>query len=121
MIILNLPLPPSVNTYWRANGNRRFISKEGMEFKRRVAEIVIENNTPKLGAQPVEMWVYIYPRDRRRQDIDNRLKAVLDSIQDAGVIDDDSQVDRLIVERGEIRKGGGCMVFIFTEEESKWQ
>ena len=49
MVILSLPYPPSVNTYWRANGNRRFISKAGVEFKKAVAEYVINHNVPKLG------------------------------------------------------------------------
>jgi len=45
-------------------------------------------------------------------DIDNCAKAILDSLQDAGVFDDDSQVWKLNIERGISKKGGGCIVMI---------
>lgn len=112
MIVLNLPLPPTVNHYWGAQGHRRFVSKAGVQFKLAVQDYVIENNVPKLGEKRLQMQVTLYPRDRRRQDIDNRIKALWDALCDAGVYFDDSQIDVLIVQRGEIRKGGGCLVMI---------
>ena len=66
----------------------------------------------KLGSARLEMKVVLYPRDRRKQDIDNRIKALWDALGDAGVFEDDEQIDVLIVERGEIKKGGGCLVLI---------
>jgi crossover junction endodeoxyribonuclease RusA len=58
------------------------------------------------------MQVTLYPKDRRKQDIDNRIKALWDALASAGVYEDDSQIDVLIVQRGEIKKGGGCLVMI---------
>ena len=58
------------------------------------------------------MQVTLYPKDRRKQDIDNRIKALWDALADAGVFDNDEQIDTLIVQRGAIKKGGGCMVII---------
>jgi crossover junction endodeoxyribonuclease RusA len=58
------------------------------------------------------MQVILYPRDKRKQDIDNRIKALWDALGDAGVFDDDEQIDILMVSRGAIKKGGGCMVII---------
>lgn len=110
--MLNLPLPPTVNHYWGAQGHRRFVSKAGVQFKLAVQDYVIEHNVPKLGEKRLQMQVTLYPRDKRRQDIDNRIKALWDALCDAGVYDDDSQIDVLIVQRGEIRKGGGCLVMI---------
>src|SRR5512139_1368730 len=112
MIVLNLPLPPSVNSYRTIFRNRMGISKAGREFKLKVQEYVIENCVPKLGEKRLQMQVTLYPRDRRKQDIDNRIKALWDALTDAGVFDDDEQIDILIVQRGEIRKGGGCFVMI---------
>lgn len=88
------------------------ISKAGREFKLKVQDYVLENCVPKLGQKRLQMQVTLYPRDRRKQDIDNRIKALWDALTDAGVFDDDEQIDILIVQRGEIRKGGGCFVMI---------
>ena len=88
------------------------ISKAGREFKAQVSVYVVEYRVPKLGKARLEMKVIIYPRDRRKQDIDNRIKALWDALGDAGVFDDDEQIDILLIERGEIKKNGGCLVCI---------
>lgn len=112
MIILNLPLPPSVNSYRTIFRGRMGISKAGRAFKEQVSDYVAEFRVPKLGDARIEMKVVVYPRDRRKQDIDNRIKALWDALSDAGVFDDDEQIDILHIERGEIKKGGGVLVFI---------
>ena len=112
MIVLNLPLPPSVNSYRTIFRNRMGISKAGKEFKAQVSDYVVEYRVPKLGNARLEMQVILYPRDKRKQDIDNRIKALWDALGDAGVFDDDEQIDILMVSRGAIKKGGGCMVII---------
>ena len=112
MLILSLPLPPSVNSYRTIFRGRMGISKAGREFKEKVSDYVAEYNVPKLGDARLEMKVTLYPRDKRKQDIDNRIKALWDSLVDAGVFDDDEQIDVLFVQRGEIKKGGGCLVMI---------
>ena len=112
MILLNLPLPPSVNSYRTIFRGRMGISKAGREFKAQVSDYVVEYRVPKLGKARLEMKVVIFPRDRRKQDIDNRIKALWDALGDAGVFDDDEQIDVLMIERGEIKKGGGVLVII---------
>ncbi len=112
MIILNLPLPPSVNSYRTIFRKRMNISAAGRKYKAEVSDYVNEYRVPKLGNARLEMKVVIYPRDRRKQDIDNRIKALWDALGDAGVFDDDEQIDVLIIERGEIKKGGGVLVMI---------
>ena len=52
------------------------------------------------------------PRDKRRLDIDNRIKAVFDALEEAGVFNDDFQVDHLEMIRGDIIKGGKIIVVI---------
>lgn len=73
---------------------------------------MVEYRVPKLGNARLEMQVTLYPKDRRKQDIDNRIKALWDALTDAGVFDDDEQIDVLMVQRGSIKKGGGCLVMI---------
>lgn len=119
MIILYLPYPPSVNNYWITSGNRKFLSKRGREFKEQVVAYVIEKNVPKLGEMAVQIDIILRPRNKRLMDIDNSCKAILDSIQDAGIIDDDSQVWKLTIERGITHTGGSCVVMIEEYKEHK--
>jgi crossover junction endodeoxyribonuclease RusA len=114
MIVLNLPLPPSVNSYRTIFRGKMGISKAGRDFKVKVSDYVAEYRVPKLGDARLEMKVTLFPRDRRKQDIDNRIKALWDALADAGVFNDDEQIDILHVDRGEIKKGGGCLVLIET-------
>lgn len=111
MIALTLPFPPSVNHYWQASGHRRFISKRGMDFRASVAGEVADKGINSLGGS-LQVFVSLFPPDKRRRDVDNPIKALLDALQHAGVYDDDSQIRFLSVERKEIQKGGACCVVI---------
>ena len=118
MLVLNLPLPPSVNHYWGQHGHRRYVSKAGVAFKEQVNAYVLEYKVPRLGTARLEFQVTLYPKDRRKQDIDNRIKALWDALAEAGVFDNDEQIDVLMVQRGAIKKGGGCLVVIDKIEET---
>lgn len=111
-ITLNLPYPCSVNSYWLTSGKRRYISKRGVEFKRAVKTLWDDCGHSGFGDSPVELDVMLYPRDSRLMDIDNMLKCLGDSLQDAGAFDDDQQVWKITIERGNKIKGGGCKVNI---------
>lgn len=63
------------------------------------------------------MRIDAYPPDRRRRDLDNILKSLLDSITHAGVIEDDSLIDDLHIVRRELRKNGAIEIQIFESEK----
>jgi crossover junction endodeoxyribonuclease RusA len=107
MIILTLPFPPSVNTYYRRGAHATYMSKGGREYKAKVAEYITESNSPKLGAARLSLEIVLWPKDKRKYDIDNRIKALLDSLQDAGVFDDDEQIDQINIYRGSGTVSGG--------------
>jgi crossover junction endodeoxyribonuclease RusA len=89
------------------------MSKAGREYKQAVAEYVSCNDFPKMGSVRLSISMVVWPRDKRVFDIDNRIKSVLDSLQDAGLFDDDSQVDELSIYRGsQIVPGGSIKVMI---------
>jgi crossover junction endodeoxyribonuclease RusA len=89
------------------------MSKAGREYKQVVAEYIASGDFPKLGDKRLSVSMVIWPRDRRVFDLDNRLKSVLDSIQDAGLFHSDSQVDELCIYRGShIVPGGSIKVMI---------
>ena len=117
MIYINLPYPPSINNYWIASGHRRFISQRGRDFKNHVAEYCAEWRVPKFGNVPMWVEIVLHPRSKKLMDIDNCIKPILEALQDAGVFDDDCQVQRLSITRGVPKKGGGCVVMLDRIED----
>lgn len=111
MMTFELPWPPSINHYWRHVGNRVLISREGVAFRRLVMIKLGYTLTEPLKSR-LEVRVDLHPPDRRRRDIDNVAKALLDAIQHAGLYEDDSQIDRLMLERKTMKPKGGVVVWI---------
>ena len=101
-----------MNTYWRNFRGNTVLSKSGRLFKTAVAECVVAQEIPKFGNKRLEVTLFLYPRSKVVTDLDNRLKAVLDGLEEAGVYDNDGQIDVLMIQRGEQRKGGGVDVMI---------
>jgi crossover junction endodeoxyribonuclease RusA len=104
--MIDLPYPPSVNTYWRANGKRRFISKAGVLFSKEVQFLWKLEKHSGFKDHKIKMDIIIHPRSKRIFDLDNCLKAILDALMKAGAYDDDSQIDELTIKRGVFIKGG---------------
>ena len=119
-----LQWPPSINHYWRRVGNKTILSKEGRDYRTKVANDVRFAGFIASRLMPGRLSVEIvaYTPDRRRRDLDNLLKAILDCLQHAGVYKDDSQVDRLLIERGPVGEfvlaAGGIRVRISPLSET---
>jgi len=111
MLHIELPYPPSVNHYWRRVRARTLISRGGRAFRQAVCSILAARGVrPLIG--PLVVDVVILPPDRRRRDIDNVQKALLDALQHGGAYEDDSQIVRLTIEKGEPVEGGKTTVSI---------
>jgi crossover junction endodeoxyribonuclease RusA len=111
MIVLELPLPPTINTYYGQHGKRRFVKPAGIAFRQSVAAIVAAAGHATLTGR-IELFAAIYPADRRQQDLDNRSKSLQDALTHAGVWLDDEQIDSLHLVRREVVKGGKVNVVI---------
>lgn len=100
MITLELPFPPSVNTYWGSRiigkGKRaflqRYVNDAGKKFRQAVLdEFMVRNIRLKLKG-PLACTVDLHPPCKRRRDVDNYCKGLFDSLGAAGLYDDDSQI-----------------------------
>jgi len=111
-MLFELPMPPTLNTYYRNVKGKMKLSAAGRQYKIDVLAIVWHGckgkPEPMMGRLRVEIKLH-YP-DKRSYDIDNRPKAVLDGLEEAGVYGNDNQVDALIVLRGDPIPGGTCWV-----------
>ena len=113
---MTLPWPPSVNSYWRSvvmGGQVRvLISAKGREYRAALAADPA-TSTVRLGSDVrLAVRVILCPPDKRRIDLDNRMKGLLDGLTFAQVWGDDSQVDALHILRGTVVKGGAAIVTI---------
>ncbi len=96
MIKIEIPLaPPSVNTYWRKWNNIMVMSKKGREFKESAKDILskIFDSKEPLDSR-LELNITFNFKDRRKRDIDNYCKGVLDSMSGIVFVDDE-QIDKL--------------------------
>ena len=110
-IFLELPFPPTVNTYWRRVGSKTLISQKGRAYAEQVAWITRHSARFPAGKRAAIM-VEAYMPDKRNRDLDNLFKALLDSLVKAGVLVDDSVIDDLRIVRKDVIKGGKVVVSI---------
>lgn len=103
-MIIEFPFPPSTNTYWRNVKGRTLISERGRRYRLAVLKIlytVDRDRLPFEGRLAVELD--LYPPDRRRRDVDNYSKALLDALEHAGVYADDEQIYDLHIRKHDPR------------------
>jgi len=108
---LTLPWPPSVNHYYRHVGPRTLISREGRTFRRNVCALLGGGGPrkPPSGGR-IALAMDAFPPDRRRRDLDNIQKPVLDALEHADIYVNDSQIDLLMTRRCEAVRNGRLRV-----------
>lgn len=106
-IMYKLPWPPTVNNYFTVARGRKILSSKGRQYKKDVA-LIARFKSPLQGR--LDVAIHAYPPDKRKRDLDNLTKAILDALDDCGIYCDDSQIDKLSIERKE--KGGFVLVAI---------
>lgn len=117
-VVISLPWPPSVNTYWRsitrgALAGRVLLSERGRDYRLQVARAVQSQRVPvRLLTGKLSVAIHALPPDRRARDLDNLLKGVLDALTFSGVIRDDADIDDLRITRFGARPPGQLQIRI---------
>ena len=116
-ITLELPYPPSVNHYWRyvrvGRATRVILSRQAHAYRDAVeARCIVVPFEQRCLIGPLRVVVTLHPPDRRKRDVDNTLKAILDAMQHGHLFCDDGQITDLRVIRDDIVRGGRADVRI---------
>ena len=123
MIELTLPFPPTVNHYLtksvRYSKGKAFVhvnvSTKGMHYRAAVLAVALQKRVVKRLTCRLRVDIILYPPDKRKRDVDNYPKVLLDSLTRAGVWEDDEQIDKLTITRAWLRKPEGACVVRISE------
>ena len=111
-------LPPSVNRMYGQKGNhsyKRTDAREWQEYAER--ELREEWGDKPSMKSPLELSLEYTTRDHRKWDMDNRIKAVQDTLQYAAVIADDRLIERLHVMRKYGERNATRIILRVIEED----
>ena len=107
-----LGLPPTVNNMYRSRRNGiRYKTAATQQYQTYATGVIRDawQGREAYGGA-VSLDVKFCVRDRRRWDIDNRLKALQDCLMSGGVIEDDSQIEELYVRRERTGEAGTYII-----------
>lgn len=96
---LEIPgLPPTVNSCYRRGYSNVYKTQKAREWQENTIALMEQayaGQQPYSGSVTVEISYLVHTK--RRWDIDNRIKALQDCLQLAGVLKNDCQVEKLTV------------------------
>lgn len=109
MIRFELPFPPSVNHTWmRGKGNRLYSCTKVKDFHKSASALITIAKSLSSIEFPMKsrlsVCIVLNEKDKRKRDMDNYNKSILDACTKNKLWEDDSQIDELIVRRGTINK-----------------
>ena len=85
-----LPLPPSINSYYsQSRSGHRFKTNEAKAWENEAGHLLGRKIT--FSSSPVKVILYYYFKDNR-SDLGNRTKILIDLLQKMEIIDNDNQV-----------------------------
>ena len=114
-IRLSLPYPPSAWDLYTGWGKTRRLSDEYRKWRDDAGWYIRGRNEPPLSV-PFALSIAL-KRPNKRQDLDNRSKAVLDCLQHYGVIKNDNLCERVTAtwDHGMTEE---CVVLVIPAEEA---
>lgn len=118
-IHLTLPWPPSLNRIWRAVGGKILLSLVARKYKKAAAGALPVGRVPPPLTGRLLVWMTLHPPLKlagSRWDIANREKLMIDCLTEQRVWLDDSQIDAMVILRGEPSGAGRVELTIHTLE-----
>lgn len=114
VVNVELPWPPALNNLYANTDCGRVLRKPGKAYKHAVLAAVEEQGIEHVvGRLTVEVWAH--PPTQRKRDLDGLFKVMLDALGEAGVFEDDSQIDHLSIHRCGVQEFGVMVVQITGE------
>tara|TARA_Y100000034_G_C6527503_1_gene227226 strand:+ start:89 stop:463 length:375 start_codon:yes stop_codon:yes gene_type:complete len=115
MIELELPMPPSANNYWRYVNGKVLKSKQARDYIKTIGDLWMVYKAQKKAKafgkdQRLQIYIQVFPPNRIRRDLDNLLKVLMDSLENAGLFTNDEQIDDIRIMRMEIYPGGKMVI-----------
>jgi Holliday junction resolvase RusA-like endonuclease len=93
-----MTVPPSVNSAYRAFRGRVIMSKPArLWYANTIPNLFLQKNHATI-TQDIFLSIKLSPKTKAKQDIDNRNKCIFDALVKANIIQDDSQVKKLLIE-----------------------
>jgi len=105
MELLTLPMPPTINDYYGCNGRVKYIKTKGKEYRKRVITLVKDKGWDFQANVPLKVMIVLNFGTKHTNDLDNRMKGLLDACTHAKVWEDDALIDDLHIVRGVISPG----------------
>ena len=130
---ITLPMGPTVNHYYvvgtKEKGREKwgkFLGRDVMVYRRIVYYELRKLTKGPIAIIPPPLHVEVelsFPT-KAKNDLDNRMKGLLDALRIAGLFKDDSEIDELYIRRGPIIRddqffGGQCRVKVTTIDKGE--
>lgn len=110
---IDLPFPPSMNRLWRSTKSGKHYRSPRYQTWFQAAGIEINRQRPGKVSGAFSVLLQLGRPDRRKRDLDNLMKPVLDLLQHYGVIDDDGLAQHVSIHWSDTIKGAHVVL-------SKW-
>lgn len=110
--MITMPYPPTVNSYYTVARGRKILSRKGRAYQKEAIICLYQQCAPKSSEGPYAICISVRPPDKRKRDIDNLIKPLLDSLVEYGAISDDSEVIDLRIRKFNPIKDGSVEILI---------
>ena len=97
---ITIPFPPATgNHMWKHAGRKHYLTEKAKRYYYEVAYHVRAQNAVLGISDSIAVEVLVFPPDKRRRDLDNLWKVIGDSLTKAGVWEDDSLIEKIVLQR----------------------